>query len=494
MLWKENGLLRAATDTIFETLIRYVPPAGGAGAGPGRYVPGLARAWRVAAGGREIRLELEPGVTFHDGRRFTATDVQFSLDSARDPRVPTEYLRRALADIEVVDKINERELRIRLVRPSSYVLRALAAVPILSEHVYAGQIRSVPTATTPIIGTGPYRLESFADGVVHLTRWAGYWGKAPAIADIELVHDGDAAHALIAAKRGEIDVVPAMIPGHAPEQASAPGLVTSFRSLALSPPSFRYLVLDAAAPPLDDPRVRQALALLVDRKALVRDVHDGLARAIAGPVWPGGPGDGPAPQPPGYDPALAARLLAEAGWVDGDGDGVRERDGVKLKLALLIVDRKGEDAEAVQVRREHELIADGFRRSGIAIEVRAGGEGVIDNRLSGGDFDVAFMAWDGEVDWDLAPLLETAGAENLGKVSSKRLDRALGALREAWDPAVRAVLQGELAAAIAEVTPIVPLSASEPQGLVHRRVKNAVPWNGWLVLRDLALGADDATE
>src|SRR5690606_11419719 len=91
--------MRIAADTIFETLIRYEPPAGGAGSGPGRYAPGLARSWRIGPGGREIRIELEPDVRFHDGRAMSAVDVQFSLDAARDPRNAAEHLRARLASV-----------------------------------------------------------------------------------------------------------------------------------------------------------------------------------------------------------------------------------------------------------------------------------------------------------------------------------------------------------------------------------------------------------
>ncbi|MCA9673977.1 MAG: ABC transporter substrate-binding protein, partial [Myxococcales bacterium] len=279
---------RIVMGTVFEPLIRYEPPEGGAGAGPGHYAPGLARSWRVLNGGRELRFELEPGVTFHDGKTLTSSDVQTTLDAIRDPRTGVDHLRAMLEPVEAVELVTSREVRIRLKRPTGWVLRALAEIPILPDHVYRGNL----AAGGRIVGTGPWQLQSWKHGVVHLTRYGGYWGPKPAIADLEFVYEPDAARALTAAKRGELDVIPALVPVHWPEQASAPGIAAAFTALELRPPRLRYLAFHCV-PPLDDPRVRQAISLLIDRPKVARDGYDGLARPAAGPVWPGGPGDGP---------------------------------------------------------------------------------------------------------------------------------------------------------------------------------------------------------
>lgn len=477
--------MRVAADTIFETLIRYQPPEGGAGAGPGHYAPGLARSFRIGAGGREIRLDLEPDVSFHDGTKMTSVDVQFSLDAARDPRTASEHLHTALAGVSAVELIGPRALRIRLEQPNGYVLRALAEVPILPARTYARQLSA---SRGPVIGTGPYRIDVWRDDLIRLARFGDYWGRAPAIPAIEFVYEPDAARALTAAKRGEIDLLPGLIPVHYPEQASAPGLVSSFAPLRLRPPQFRYLVMGASRPPLDDVRVRQALALLIDRKSLIKDIYSGLARPIAGPVWPGGPGDGAAPGPPDYDPETAAKLLDAAGWRDHDGDGVRDREGQPLRFSLLVLDStSSSDAE------EKGRVLSNFRRSGMLVDMRVGTAAVLRKRMADGDFDLVFAEWRGVVDDDLGPLLETGGTDNFGRFSHRRADAVLAALRAVWEPGSRAPLMSELARVLAETWPFAPIAAPDPYGLLHRRVQGAVIWNGWLSLRELSLdAADDA--
>lgn len=482
---------RIALGPIYETLLRYEPPEGGAGAGPGRYAPGLARSWKLMPGGTEIRFYLETGVTFHDGHTLSSSDVQFTLDAIRDPRNGFDHLRPMLADVAAVELITSKEVRLVLYRPNGWVLRALAEIPILSIDVHQGNF----AAGGRIVGTGPWQLASWKNGTVHLTRYGGYWGRAPAIDDLEFVYEPDAARALTAAKRGAFDVIPALIPAHWPEQASAPGIAAAFTALELRPPRLRYLAFDCAAPPTDDPRVRHAIGLLIDRKKLAREIHDDLARPIAGPVWPGGLGDGPAPPTPDLDPVAAGKLLDEAGWIDNDKDGIRDKDGVKLRLSALVLDKPDVPAGGPrQVETERSQILESLRRGGISVEVRAGSEAVVLNRVRDGDFDLALLELALPVDTDLGPLLGTGGALNFGKCSSRRIDSALAALDATWEPAARVPLIGELAAAVAEDWPIAGVVMPAPQGLVHRRVGDVVVWDGWIDLRRLTLAPDAAPQ
>jgi len=476
---------RVTMGTVFETLIRYEPPAGGAGSGPGRYAPGLARSWRVMPDGREIRFYLEQGVKFHDGRPMTSVDVQFTLDAIRDPRTGIDHLRPLLADVFAVELITSKEVRIVLNRPNGWVLRALAEIPILPMHVYDGSFN----AGGRIVGTGPWQMTSWKDGVVRLSRFGGYWGAAPAIPDLEFVYEPDAARALMEAKRGALDIIPALIPAHWPEQATAPGIASSFTALELRPPRLRYVAF-RCTPPLDDPRVRHAIALLIDRQKYAKEALDGLARPIGGPVWPGGPGDGPAPPAPEQDPAAAGRLLDEAGWIDSDKDGVRDRGGQRLHIVALITESDAPPPVGPRGDPVRSTLIEPLKRAGISIDVRPGSEAVLSKLVRAGDFGIAFLEAALPVDMDLSPLLGSGGDLDVGRCGSPRIDAALEALEAAWEPAARVPLIGELVAALAESWPIAGIVAAAPQGLIHRRVQGAVVWDGWIDLRRLSLAPD----
>jgi ABC-type transport system substrate-binding protein len=470
---------RIVMGTVFEPLIRYRPPEAGQVAG--RYAPGLARSWRVMPSQLEIRIELEPGVKFHDGQTMTSVDVQFTLDAIRDPRRGIHHLRTMLDDVFAVELITSHEVRLVLKRPSAWVLRALAEIPIVPMHLYDGSL----LAGGALVGTGPYKYVSNKGGVIHLTRSERYWGKAVTIADVEFVHQPDAAVALMEAKRGDLDILPALIPAHWPEQASAPGIAASFHPLQLSSPRLRYIAFNASRVPLDDARVRHALGLLIDRRSIAKRVFDGLARPALWPIWPSGLVNGVEVAVPDFDPAAAAKLLDAAGWTDTDKDGIRDRAGTQLRLTMLGGEKpQAKDASAPPIKVPRDYFIEAARRIGVVIEIKTGGESWIEKHLAEGNFDLAERVYTGMVDMDVTPLL---GSKHPQHAQSPRIDRALDALGAAWDPAERAKIAVELAAALAESWTLAGVVADAPQGLVHKRVKGVRAWDGWLDVTALTL-------
>jgi peptide/nickel transport system substrate-binding protein len=478
---------RITLGTVFETLLRYLPPDG-QGQTAGRFAPRLARSWRVSPWGTEIVLELEPGVRFHDGRPLTPGDVQFTLDAVREVRRGVDHLRPLLDDVEAVEQLGATGLRIRLKRPSGYVLRALAEIPIVPYQVYEGSL----LGGGALVGTGPWKVASNKNGVVHLTRFDRYWGGRAAIPDLEFVYQPDAASALKDAKRGELDIIPALIPAHWPEQASAPGIAAAFQPLELRPLRFRYLAFNASRPITSDPRVRHALALLVNRRDIEKRVFDGLARPALWPIWPGGFVSGPEAPVPAFDPALAGKLLDEAGWRDTEPkDGLRDRGGEQLKLVMI----GGEPPAAKDAMlpgappTARDVFVEAARRIGVVIDVRTANEAGLEKRLAEGTYDIAELVWTGMVDTDVSARL---GGKSPQRATSPRIERVLDALSAAWDPAERTRLSGELAAALAETWPLAGIVADAPQGLVHRSVRGVRVWDGWIDLTQLRLEPDRA--
>ncbi|HUS32056.1 MAG TPA: ABC transporter substrate-binding protein [Kofleriaceae bacterium] len=471
---------RITVGTIFEPLLRYEPADAN---GPARFTGRLARSWQLmpVPGGIVIRIELQPGVTFHDGTPLTSSDVQWTLDTIRDGRRhDLEHLKPMLDDVFRIELLTPLELQLVLLRPNAWVLRALAEIPILPMHVYDGSL----LAGGALVGTGPWKMGSHKGGVVHLVTNDKYWAGKPAISDVEFVYEPDAAAALTDAKRGELDIVPALIPAHWPEQASAPGLQASFSALQLAPPRLRMFRFNASRPSVADPRVRHALALLIDRRAIAKRVFDGLARPANWPIWPGGPVDGAEVAAPDFDPAAAAKLLDEAGWVDTDKDGLRDQGPDKqLKLVLIGRDKPApKDSSGPPVKTERDYFVDAARRAGVIIEVRSGGDSWLDKHIEGGDWDLLEVAWSGRVDMDITPLV---GGRDATRPQQPHVDRVLDAMTAAWDPAERGKLAKELAVALAESWPVAGITADAPQGLIHHRVENVKVWDGWLDLSQL---------
>jgi ABC-type transport system substrate-binding protein len=463
---------RITLGTVFEPLIRYLPPD--KPGDPGRYGPRLARSWRIQASGLEIRIELEPGVKFHNGQTLTTSDVQFTLDSIRDPRRRVDHLRPLLEDVEATELLTPTIMNIRLKRPSGWVLRALAEIPILPMNIYDGSL----AAGGALIGSGPWKIAQAKGNTIHLTRFDKYWGGPAKIADIEFVHERDAAVALKDAKRGDYDIIPALIPKHWPGQATAPGIATTFRPLQLAPLKLRYLAFNMTKAPLDDPRVRHALGLLFYRSEIAKHIFFGLARPALWPIWPGGFIHGAETAAPDLEPVSLGKLLDAAGWGDSDKDGIRDKAGVQLRLTMI--GAEGPKVAADTVRKGPQSVREFFveaaRRNGVVIEVKAGGD--VAGRVDEGKYDFVEMSWTGMVDAD--PSTRLRGV-------SPRIDRTLDAMAAAWDPAERMKLARELTEGLNETWPIAGIVADAPQGLIHVRVKNVRLWDGWIDLTQLEL-------
>jgi ABC-type transport system substrate-binding protein len=466
---------RILNGPVFEPLIRYVPPDPGSPAG--RYEPRLARSWRVVSppwGGLEVRIELEPSATFHDGRPLTSVDVQFTLDAIRDPRTRVDHLRPMLDDVAAVELITPTEVRLVLHKANGWVLRALAEIPILPMHVYNDNL----AAGSPIVGSGPYKVTSTKGGTIHLSRHDRYWAGKVAIPDVEFVYQPDAALVLKEAKRGDFDIIPALIPAHYPEQANAPGIKAAFQPLELTSPKLRLIAFNTKKGPLEDVKIRHALALLVDRKQIVERYFDRLARAALWPIWPGGMIHGTEPPVPPFDPKAAGALLDAAGWIDSDKDGIRDRNGAQLRLVMVGTESTARPTtQGPNTKLPREYLIDAARRIGVVIELKTGSEAWLAKRLEEEKYDLVEMQWTGMVDMDLR--------KRFGGISPQ-IDRTLEAMAGVWDPAERGKLAADLATGLAAHWPIAGIVTEAPQGLIHRRVQGVRVWDGWLDLAKLS--------
>lgn len=426
-------------NTVFEPLV--------ARGDSGALEPVLASSVSVSGDGRTVDIALRSDVRFHDGRPLGGADVRFSIASAA---ARGGLLGHDLGDLAGVEVPRPDRVRLHLRRPNHYVVRALAEIPIASAASYYAAGRGAnPTPA----GTGPYRIE--AGEPARLVRWPDYRGeKAPAPA-IEIRVEADRSRAIALAQVGDIDLL------RSPGAAAAPRQGGPLSPLPWNPARFRYLAFNGRRELFSDTEVRRAAALAIDRRELVADGHGGRARAVAAPIWPGGPISAAAPEVPRPDRRAAAELLDRSGWVQKGGRS-RQRDGKKL-LAVVVVGERPD--------RARDLLLDQLREAGFVLDVRRLDDAALERAVDRGAFDLAVLEWRGFPDWDLSPLLERRGRVNHGHVGSPEIERALEALRQAPDAAARGRLAPRLAAALEASVPMVFLTAPQPLAVAGDRVE-----------------------
>lgn len=304
-----------------------------------RIEPALAVGWATP----EETLwsfELRPGVTFHDGTPLSPARVVAGIERVRnDPGSPARSWLASVASIEAASPFH---VLVRTRGPDPLLLHHLAQIPI----ALGRDPREV--AAHPV-GTGPYRVAGRAEGGLSVEAFPGWWGPAPEVRRARFVPLPDRAGVAEALTQGRIDL--AKLPLVAGGPASFPfpteevrGLTTMFLWIKNLGP--------AAENPLADVRVRRALALALDRRAIAARATgrpDSAARQLVPATMFGFQPD---LAPPATDVAAARRLLASAGHAGG----------VTLELAFR---------ETPLARLTAQAVADGLEKAGVRAQLRA---------------------------------------------------------------------------------------------------------------------------
>ena len=306
---------------IFDRLIQRAPDS--------RLQPDLALSWQ-AVSDTVWEFRLRPGVTWSDGAAFTAADVAFTIERARNvPNSPSSFagFLRAIRAVEVVDPLT---LRFHTDAPAPNVPTDLASIAIVSRH--AGQDASTEDYNTgrAAIGTGPYALVRFERGAsVELVRNDGWWGAQPEWRHVSFRAIPTAGPRVAALLAGDVDLID-QPPLANLQQLKADRRVSVFEAQGLRViflgPDYTRAGAEAditdnaghplASNPLRDLRVRQALSAAINRQGLVDQVMEGEASPTGQWMPAGTPGWLP-DTPPAFDPARARQLLAEAGFPQG---------------------------------------------------------------------------------------------------------------------------------------------------------------------------------
>ncbi len=448
------GPNNALTMHIFDRLIERD--------GRARPHPSLATAWRPVSD-TIWELELRQGVTWHDGRPFTADDVVFTF--GRVPNVPNSpggfggFLRA----IERVEVVNPHLIRLHTRTPHPLMPLDLASVSIIARHAAEGAATEDFNSGRAAIGTGPYRFVSFRAGDrVEMTRNDAYFGGAEPWARVSyrmLLNDASRTAALLA---GDVDLIEQIPTSDLARLRRDPRItvteIPSLRTVYMAPDFSRDTsppgVTDNAGQPLasnpfKDARVRRALSLAINRDALVERVMEGAAQSTAQWLPPGAFGYNPNVRPDPFDPDAARRLLAEAGFPDG----------FRLTLATPN-DRWPNDARLAQG------VAQMWTRIGVRTQVEALPWTGFVPRRARIEFGMQIGAWGsstGEASNFLVNIVSThdrqrlTGANNNARYSSPRFDAFTAQASATMDDERREAMWQEAVAMFAEERPVIQL-------------------------------------
>lgn len=361
----------AAVDEIvyanlFEGLTRVAPD--------GSIVPGLASSWDVKQDGKVYDFHLRSGVKFHDGADFDASDVVFTLDRARMPE-STNAQKALFAGIEKVEAVAPDLARVTLTAPDGAFPWKMA----WGDAVMVDPASAATLATHPV-GTGPFAFGEWRQGDrVTLEAFPGYWGAKPALKSATFRFISDPTAAFAAMMAGDVDAFPSY---PAPETLPQLEADPRFKVMIGTTEGETILAMNNANPPLDNVKVREAIAHAIDRKTLIDGAMFGYGTPIGTHFAPHNPDYIDLTAQSAYDPAKSKALLAEAGV-----------SGLRLRLAL---------PPPPYARRGGEIVASQLKAVGIDTEVtNMEWAQWLETVFKGGDFDLTIISHTEPMDIDI---------------------------------------------------------------------------------------------
>lgn len=482
----------------------------------------------LAADGTSVTWKLRQDVTWADGEPFTAEDVVFTFEFIRNPEVAAATA-QFYETVESVEAIDDHTVKITFTNPTAAwdaVFTGKTGM-ILPQHQFAdynGLNARDAAANLQPVGTGPYQAIGFEPGTVIYEANDTYWDGTPAFRRVELVGGiapyaaardvlqagtADFAHNL----QVEAEALRELETEEALGQVSHLfGAQVERIMLNFANPFARTEEGERASPTVPHPyfsdlRVRQAINLAIDRDTIAKDLYGPAGKPTAQLLV--SPTDYQVPELDyEYNLTQAKLLLEQAGWVDSDGDGIRDQGGVPLEVLF--------QASINPVRQQTQaIVADSLKQVGIDVQIS---RVRVDEFFSADPQDTnslnhfyadmqiystgnespdpsTYLSW-----WSCEKIASQANQwqePNNARYCNPEFDRLLTQARQELDPEQRAALFQQMNTLLSEDVAVIPV--------VHRAMANAVsdrlanveftPWDAstWNI-KDWTLQSDEATD
>lgn len=446
-------------------------------------------------------FKIRDGIKWHDGQPFTPEDVLFTFKATMCPLVDSAQLRSWLTDLKDI-QVEGRTMRFLMAKQNVYNMVNISnLLGIIPKHVFdpeglldpfgfkdiigpkgksdpkikqfADQFNNSPKNRAPI-GTGPFKFEKWDTGKeIVLVRNDNYWRQKPYLDKVVIRIMKDYPAALTALKAGEVDMNPRLSPIQYAQQTSGAAFDQQFTKVKYSIPTYAWIGWNEERPFFKDKRVRQALTMLLDRQQIIDSIRFGLGRVGVSPLNPSSPDFNPNIKPLPYDPKRAAELLDEAGWKDHDGDGIRDKDGVKLRFEFL-----GPIGSTVFPQLSP-IVREAFGKAGIEVTERIVDFPVMQENLRDHHFDATTLQWTSDLYQDPYQIWHSSSAANRGSnyisFKNQESDRLIEQARLEFDNEKRKQLYWKWQELIHEEQPYTFLYYPQEAAASSKRFQN-VKW------------------
>jgi len=432
--------------------------------------PLLAESWETSRDGLTYTFKLKKGVTWHDGKPFTARDVAFTFYSVLDPKVTTPH--RAYFDalagfpeltakenpkkpeelaVRPIEVVDDHTVRFRLRYPSGSFLAVLVnpRAGIVPEHLLKGQDLNTAEFNRKPVGTGPFKFVEWrrAERIV-MEANDKYHGGRPALNRVIFRIIPDAVVLLQELRSGGVDLMenPPLTEVARLKQTAGLKVLTADNT------SYTYLGWRQDVAPFTDLRVRRALNHAVDVPSMIKEVLQGYAAPATGQFPPSSWAYDASVKPYAYDPAKARALLAEAGFKPG-ADGILVKDGRPFTFTIR------HDVANQTVKDTAVIVQEYLKRVGVDARLEPLDWPTFVKKLFASEFEGIVVNWTNHHDPD--PFAYTIWhssqwkGRNFAHYKNARVDELLEQARRTAVMAERKKLYGDFSKVLMEDAPYV---------------------------------------
>jgi peptide/nickel transport system substrate-binding protein len=464
--WSTRWIVRG---NIFEGMIEYKPDEF-------EYRGVLAEEFSISDDGLEIYFKLRDDIYFSDGVPVTTDDVIFTFETITDPKVDSANYANYFADVDRYEKINEREIKFYMKRVYFLSLGFLGSMPIHPKHIYEyTDAQQFNNRRTNPLGSGPFVFEKWDVGSsVVLNRNENYWQQKPWYKKIVyrfITNDTAALQSLLS---NEVDYL-RPLPDQFTEMCDNEEFREDFYCLSYwdaGNTGYFWIGWNQARSFFADKKVRQALTMLIDRES-IRDniLRNPEAEIPTGPFYVYGPQYDSGIEPWPYDPQRAIEMLEKAGWVDTNGDGVRDKDGVEFRFRYMVVSGSGFHEQMAK------FVKDSLARAGIEVIIDPYEWSVFTQKVMDRNFDAVNMAWGGSVESDPYQIWHSSQIDkgsNYVRFNNPEADRLIEQARQTLDKDKRNELYHQFHRILHEEQPYTFVYTRPEQRFLDRRFENVV--------------------
>ena len=326
---------------------------------PDSFVSDLAYMVKVNEENTEYTVSLREGVYWHvpkvdfsnpefewlrEPRELTAEDATFYFEMAMNPQVEAGFIKSYVEDIEKVEVLDRYTFKVTWKRPVYHSRTTTLLAYPLPKWLFSRdrEGNELPAESIPVefnthwsadypIGTGPYIFDSYTpSGQVVLTKNREYFGAQPPIERIEFHIIKDPEQGFARLLSGQLDFLPKLPEPRYRSEVMNAGPNSPFKNGKLEHEiidafAYYYVGWNMDKPMFADQKVRLAMTHAFNRQSIIDNVLNGLGELQTGPFYYDHPANDPTIEPIPFDLEKAAALLDEAGWVDTDGDGIRQK-------------------------------------------------------------------------------------------------------------------------------------------------------------------------